>query len=104
MLNPVGKAISSNAPNKYVTRSNRSPIRHYSDDRPETGDLDQLLVPAQQHAHLLPGAGFTQVTGLDLREPRRARRLRGEGLARLAARGGPLSHALVAVKKIKTVS
>ena len=50
-------------------QSNRPAVSHDTHDGASTSNLDQLLVPAQQNAHLLTTTTLTQVARLDLREP-----------------------------------
>lgn len=79
-----------------LLRSNRPTISHDPHNRSSTSNIHKPLVPAQQNAHLLPTATFTQVASLDLREARILRRnwlLRRLGTATGSSRG----HSLVPV-------
>jgi len=57
-----------NLPNPITPPSNNPPIRHHPHHSPQPGNLNDLLVPTQQHAHGLPAA-FAAASGVDLREP-----------------------------------
>lgn len=61
--------------------SHRPPVRHNSHNRSIPRQLDELLMPAEQHAHLLAGPALAKASRLDLREARGAGGLGGDGLA-----------------------
>lgn len=65
---PYTQSPLSSLPNPITPPSNNPPIRHHPHHSPQPGNLNDLLVPTQQHAHGLPAA-FAAASGVDLREP-----------------------------------
>ena len=92
---PSNKTTNKKEPTTpYCFRLNRPTVRHDADNRPSACQLYQLLVPVQQHTHLLATTALTEVTGLDLRETGGLRR---DGLARGlgSTAGAGRGHSLV---------
>jgi len=80
-------------------RSNRPAVGHDSHNRSSACDLNQLLMPVKQNAHLLTTTTFTQVPTLNLGETTSA--LWGNRLAarRLRSTAGTSGrHSLVTVQ------
>jgi len=65
---PYTQSSLSSLPNPITPPSNNPPIRHHPHHSPQPGNLNDLLVPTQQHAHGLPAA-FAAASGVNLREP-----------------------------------
>lgn len=73
-------------------------ISHDSNNGPGTRKLNQLLMPAKKHTHLLSATALTEIPSLNLRKPgtlRRNRFARGLGTARRSRS----SHSFVTEKR-----